>query len=758
MVAAFMLSSVAAPVAAYQTNLVTEYYNDAFPGGTNNHTYMYVPHDPTRAVSGGWIHANEDLNCLTYRYDNSGWSRSSSVFNAPSDNLVIWDSHSSKARGTYGDTLLMPVFYDFTGPSGEPVVVNTTVERRMFPLPVGQHTPVVVDDSGFLYIGAMTITGEEFIHLIVDSRQDDVLWHVWVVDPEGRFMGEANQADGDIWAIPFKPSGPGVYRVYLMVDISVGNTAIFDFYPQPVTPERIAFGEVVTGILPTGELVMREDTGSWIHQELVPTIRTYRIDSPEHAASVSYTFNYPEMFIGITQPTTLIFQSSDFLHWYGNGMRYGDGQTMPDNGNLYYRGSEHYVTVMGGDGVEYTLYHQVEDTELPLNQEFRLDNEFSSPATYAYELDLDEDSVLRVNASTPNYSVRMVGYYDDGYVVPLDIGYGPSLWLTSEEVLPAGKYVFVVDVDPFTKGSFIEFNLGPFVDDTQDDIARVGGFIVDTDSFNFYNLTFQLNNPDNVTVFFGMSVYDQFGTTITSATFTLANWFDGSSIIPHSTYDNEITYQDINGMSNDFAYVAITIASVANNTAGATNYYADYPVDCSIEVTNSMASVHEEIGSADARTTADSYNFSLSVLGAASEMYGLRVNTTPGMWYNVSVKTSDVSSFTAYAIFDYGDIGFTVPWSDLDDTYTGSVSDMSFQFGAISEDTFLSLLLTRALSDDGFLWIELTPIETHQLSSVGPLPSSGDLFSMLGGIALPAAGAGIVIVVVTVLYFKKFKK
>ena len=83
---------------------------------------------------------------------------------------------------------------------------------------------------------------------------------------------------------------------------------------------------------------------------------------------------------------------------------------------------------------------------------------------------------------------------------------------------------------------------------------------------------------------------------------------------------------------------------------------------------------------------------------------------------------------------------------------------MSFQFGAISEDTFLSLLLTRALSDDGFLWIELTPIETHQLSSVGPPPSSGDLFSMLGGIALPAAGAGIVIVVVTVLYFKKFKK
>jgi hypothetical protein len=525
-----------------------------------------------------------------------------------------------------------------------------------------------------------------------------------------------------------------------------------------VAPQRIGLNQVITDELPTGEFVMHDETGSWVYEELAPTVHTYKFQSPSDVAALDYYFNYPEMFIGITQPPSITFTSKAFQHYNQDGSRYLEGTTYPDSGTYYYREGPFYVTLVGGDALEYTLYnHVVGEGDLVVNEAFLLENYYTSPTTHAYRLNLEDDSIMRVNATLDVFDISMNAVYEDGYRFDSSITYGPTLGSTDQYYLPAGEYTVVIVVDASSTGEYLEFTVAPIISETTADVVNLAGFAVDSAPHTFYNLTVALGNQDNVTVSYLLYLYDRFGSIRASAGFMLANRWDGSTIQAHPLYENTYTLSFVGPLTEN-GFIALCPYNVANNTETATNVYTDYPVDTTIEWVNAMDDIYADIVPLDVSSVPASHNFTLAIPGDSPETYALQLTTAPGTWYNVSIMSADVTSVQATQASTYELRTHTVIWPDLNDAMTGSASDMSFQFGGISDDTFLAIQVNRALSDDGYLWVRITPLETQELAEMTPLrPGGGDLFGALGGAIIPIAGGAVVIIVVAVVYVKRYR-
>ena len=134
------------------------------------------------------------------------------------------------------------------------------------------------------------------------------------------------------------------------------------------------------------------------------------------------------------------------------------------------------------------------------------------------------------------------------------------------------------------------------------------------------------------------------------------------------------------------------------------------------------------------------------------------LNTTLGTWYNVSIMTADVVGRGGILYSEYDGRTHSTSWTDLNDELVGSLADYSFQFGAISDYLFLQIDITRNQAIDGFLYVQITPMETNRLLVEPVTPLGPDILGILGGVVLPVAiGAGV-IVVVYIVYVKKFKK
>ncbi|MFX1438631.1 MAG: hypothetical protein ACFFFD_00175 [Promethearchaeota archaeon] len=756
---AFLMGSQITPVAALQTQIVIEKYNQAFQYGANNHTYLYLEPNPLDRVSRATIHLNEDLDYYRYSYDNTGWARTQSSGSEPANSPFYWMNYQGFATGTYGNPTRLPNFYDFTASDGSGVVVNTTLETRTFSLAFGQHTPVMIERDS-VYFGTLPVTGQEFVHLTIDCRQDDVSWSVSVVDPEGRFMASTSGSNGDIVLIPFNPSVDGTYLVILQATPGSTLNTLFDIFPAAVSPQRIGIDEVVTGVLPTGEIVLNDETGSLVHKELAPTAHTYKFWSPDSLASISYSYNYPEMFVGITQPPAIFFTSDSFEYGYDGGSRYVDAIGSPTSGDYNYIGDTHYVTVMGGDNIEYTLYHRaIDESPLPVNQEFQIENYFSTTDTRAYRLTLEEDSILRVNSTAGggDFTIRTVAEYEDGYRVERSITDAATLAGATDYYMPAGDYMVEIGVASGVN-EWIEFNLGPITTEAEADIVCMGGFYVPTSVFQLYNLSLYLENHDNVTVSLDITVRDLSDVSLADFNVDLANWWDGSSLMTNPSDPNNVTYMLGSRIwHDDLAFVGICAYDMANNTVGATNHYQDYPVNLTIEWVNRLSEFYSDTTALEVASSVDSHNFTLSLPGNSVEYYGVDLNTTKGTWYNVSIRTGDVNTFQAVLFSEVDGRSHDTAWSDLNDALTGSLPDISFQFGAISEVSHLQIYTARNLATDGFLWIQITPMVTHMLELPQISPVGPDILAILGTIALPVGLGVAVIVVVYVIYVKKFK-
>ncbi len=756
----FLFGALAAPVSAVQTNIKIEKYNQGYASGANNHTYMYVEPDPLKMVSRSTMHLNEDLDYTTYRYDGTGWTSPDSSLSEDTNVQFNWLSFSGWSTGPFANPVDLPIFYDFMAADGSDSVVNTTLEMRTFGLTFGQHTAVLAD-SGYIYFGTLGIGGEEFVHLTVDSRQDDIDWIIFIYDPEGRFINGYMGSDGNIWTIPFKPSGPGTHYIVMQAYPGSGTFGLFDLLPVAISPQAIAADNVVTGELPSSEFALDPETGSFVYKEMAPTVHTYKVNSQDDVATLSYAFNYPVGSIGPPQPVSIQFTSGEFYYGYDGGNRYMDSDTSPTTGTYSFRGGPYYVTVTGGDGTQYTLYHQANSYgALPTNREFQFENDMGATVTRAYTLDLNEPSLLRVNstATAGELTVRLTGLYENGYRVDRTLTFDTNMLSASEYYLPLGDYFVEMVIDDGVN-EWVEFNIGPVVSDTTTQIVDVGGFFVDTEIFQMYNMTIFLNNQDNVTVGLDVTIYDASGRALYSAGMVLANRWDGSQIVPHPVYwDNSTFYYLGHDWYDSQAFVGICAYLVDNNTVGATNNYQDYPVDLTIHWESRLNDYFVNIDNLDVIEASGSHNFLIPVGGDSSELYGLMLNTTPGTWYNVSVTTDNVTTFSAILYSAYDGRTHRTPWDDLVDSYTGNIAEFSFQFGAVSDYLFFEFDITRNPSLNGFLLVEITPMETHPLLVEGITPLGPDLLAILGGIAIPAAIGVGVIVVVYIVYVKKYKK
>ncbi|MCK5265860.1 MAG: hypothetical protein KAR03_09660, partial [Candidatus Thorarchaeota archaeon] len=414
---AFILGSIITPVAALQVNMVEESFNYAFAPGDNNHTYIYVPaDDPLFLPSSSMMYCNEGIDYTAYIYDNTGWSTATDGFPEDTSVLFEWQPFDSLSSGTLGNPVSLPAFFDFIGSDGSGAVVNTTIARRSFSLGFGQQTAVAMD-SDYLYYGTLGISGQEFVHLRIACQQDGFTWTVRVLDPEGNRMGSVSGSGGDILILPFRPSTAGTYTIVLQSNANNGETALFDFFPEAIAPKLIAPDEIISDTLPTHEIVSLEGGGSFIHDELVPTVHTYKVDPGNDVSSLTYAFNYPSWIWMWTQQPSITFTSDAWNHGTDTAYRYASTTSHPNYDVYNFRGGVHYITVMGGDNVDYTLYHDADvATDLIVNQEFKVDNLFGHTDTQVYSLTVTEDSIMKINStSTGDFDTEAWVTFDDGY-------------------------------------------------------------------------------------------------------------------------------------------------------------------------------------------------------------------------------------------------------------------------------------------------------------------------------------------------------
>jgi len=154
-VGAFLLGTLVTPVAALQSVIIKQEMNRAYAPGANNHTYIYSStEDVFLQSSYSRLHVNEDIDLTRYRYDNGGWASPDSIFTEPSNPPFNWQDFNSFDNGPYGNPGLLPIFYDFIGSDGSGAVINTTLERRVFSLALGQETAVVMD-TRYTYYGTL---------------------------------------------------------------------------------------------------------------------------------------------------------------------------------------------------------------------------------------------------------------------------------------------------------------------------------------------------------------------------------------------------------------------------------------------------------------------------------------------------------------------------------------------------------------------------------------------------------------------------
>jgi hypothetical protein len=256
-----------------------------------------------------------------------------------------------------------------------------------------------------------------------------------------------------------------------------------------------------------------------------------------------------------------------------------------------------------------------------------------------------------------------------------------------------------------------------------------------------------------------VDVYNQFYSVYYNANPTLGIWFDGSSTTPHPTHETSVEYNlAARTWTDEYAIVVVSLFPY-NNTVGVGDYFEDFNVSLSIDWEDVTHDYFEDIQPIDASTGSGAYNFSLALPGDGIESYAVILNATPGTWYNVSIGTQDMSTLnviTSYA--PLREYTYFTSHGDLNDELQNVGSDWSFQFGAITQTVWLEFDIIRTLSSEGHFWIQFTPMETYELEHPEPLTTASfDIFGMLGDLAVPLGIGAVVIVVVAVVYVKKFR-
>ncbi len=752
-VVAMTFSMLVTPVAAAQITINEESFERVFEADENGHAYVYAESKLFELSSSEYLTLEEDLDYERYRINNGGWARSASTWTSPGDTEVDWFQSEAFGTGPWGETTLLPIFWDLER------AVNTTVTRNTVNLPMGQETTVALEPME-MYVGVIPAGGAEFVHLTIESFQDDASFEFVIVDSEGIPIMEGGVTDGDIAVAPFKP-GTGTHYIWFGAFSSLPGVLMYNIKPQGVTPQNIPLGNVVRDTLTASELSVVD--GSVVHTEKAPTVNTYKVRSPDGIASISYSFNYPEILPLASPIPVAIHFTSDILKPEFGGTRFTDSMTDPTSDTFFYRTAQdetYYVTVLGGDNVNYALYNAlVEDSELPTNEEFLLQNPMSDTSYRAFGLTVEEDSFMRVNSTvapgTCDWTIYTVD--EDNFFRTFPLGYHNLIQSSLVVYMPAGDYVLWATMDGDYIGEF-EFNIGPITEDLSTSITRIGGFKVPSTAYDYYNFSILMTSEDNVTAITQYHIMESTANEILWTQATLANRWDGSQLLPHPVHDNFAFIDFSQFTTDDYTLIAVTPYQVSNNTDGATNDYVDYAVNYTISFESFMDEVPGGFATLNVGSGA-THTFDLALPGSSNEAYFLKLNLTAGVWYNVSIVSEDMNSFFAVLTQVVNERAHYTPWNDLNDNHVGSIgTGFSFEFGAIMESPMFHFFIGRPLSTEGNLTITIRPYLTNHLAQLPEPPAPGFSLGSLGTIAGVVVVGGAVIVVVYLVYTKKLKK
>ncbi|MCJ7817872.1 MAG: hypothetical protein MUP60_03385, partial [Candidatus Thorarchaeota archaeon] len=525
-VAAMTFSLLVTPASAAQITMKDETFERVFEADENGHTYLYAGPTLFDLITSDYITLNEDLDWVSYVNNNNGWTQNTGSWSSPGQSSVNWHNHGTLTTdGVWGEDTLLPTFWDLDGET------NSTVNRRSFSLTMGQTTTIAME-SELMYVATLDVAGAEFVHLTINSLQDEVGWEFLIVDSEDALIAAGGGMNGDIIVTPFKP-GTGLHYMWIGAGSDYSGLVMFDIHPQAVAPVSIPVGTVVQDSLPGSELTLVD--GSLVHTEKAPTARTYKYNSPTDLAMISYSFNYPEILPLVSQYTTILSITSDTFVNENGKVRMSLDFPMPLSDNYFYKsiqGETYYLTVMGGDNVHYALYNSiVADNELLLNEEFLLQNLNGDTAKKGYLLTVEEDSFMRVNTTQYSGVSDWFAYTvtDDMVMRQFSVSYHTDFASSPFIYMPAGEYVIFATMDGYFLGEF-EFNIGPITTDLSTSISRVGGFRVETDAFDFFNLTLYMSTEDNITAQTRIHLYDRTGRSLVTSNYPLSNWWDGNNL------------------------------------------------------------------------------------------------------------------------------------------------------------------------------------------------------------------------------------
>jgi len=756
-----LLVFIVTPASALYVSATQETHSQELDITDENKGYVYSNYPPFGTRDALWLDINQDIGLNVYQYYSTGWSDSVQSVKGPAETEYSFLGHHSHKPGWLANRSYLPVFTEFVNTTTDDLELTVDQKRVVFPLGLGQQSSVIL--KPYLYhSGTLMLSTEEFIHVTIASRTDSVSMNVMVYDPEGRNLGSLFLNGGDVRVLPFRPSGPGMYTIRLYPTTNQEGFLAAEILPTAVAAQTIQFGEVVEGVLSGSEFVMEGGSGSIVIKEKAPMARTYKFSSNStHAGKIQYSLNYPEIFWPVHTPYNpeLMVTSDAFVGDYAVA-RY-QTQLWSDIGQYYYQSFQdesYYLTVIGMDEVVYSIYNEeISLGQLPLNEVFYLENNHLSPQTVAYQLSLDEDTILKVN-STENvggYGWRLFSVLDDMMYRSLVVTDGSSFHTAPSYYLPAGEYVIVGSGNLPSSGHY-QFNVGPVLDDPGTvNVAngRPVGIRFDASALTWYVSNITLETHDNITVSADYDFYNTYGQLVYGYNLNLGNRQSGGGWIAVGANH---TSRSFSSLAEGFLVVVISPYQVQNNTPGPGNLYHDYTVEYGVEFEDYTSEVFNGTASIAVDATSVSHNFTLGDPGDSSETYGLSITCEEGVWYNVSVIVSDVNSWYALGYQNYEGWTQYLDWPSLDDRFVGSTkSEAAFQVGAISNEILLSFHATRLLAGEGSFYVEITPLVSNQLEEFtleyqGPPPSAIDMNLLLGGVGLVA-----VVVVVAIVVAKK---
>ena len=754
-----LLGMTLLPVSAVFVPTQLEISEQSMTADENGHTYLYGPvvEDYSRVSSVHLVH-DEDVGVEQYGYLASTWSYSSYGFTGPARRTVSIPGSISGGFGWLGDMIkLYPSFYDFVNTTSDSSPISYEYDRITFPLSVGEETSIILD-PGYFHFGTFNLTTEEFMYLTVGCRSDLVEYYLLVMDPSGAILNQGMLSGSNIDVIPFLPSGPGMYTVLIQVMAYDDNLHILDLSLEETTPLDLPIGGYVEGVLPGSEYFADPADGSLIHEEKAPVAITYKFSTNSTTPGViTHSMNLPEIDTDIynwydpwIQVTSEVDADFFFDARYVNGF---GANTRP----FYYQSFQnetYYLTVAGMENVEYMLsneYAMID--ELPVNEEFYLENNNVEDQTMAFSLTLSQDSVLRVNSTegTYGYDFDIFSVFDDNNYKELSVSDSSSFDNSAFHYLPAGEYLVIATCSDEDAWGFYEFNLGPVIDGLGSitvDVGSVVGLRFDTNALDWYNVSVTFDTHANVTADTDIAFINTFGGTGYSLDTALGNRQSGLGWIQYNqNYTDHITNEFCDG----FGIIAVSPYDAFNNTHGLPGpEYHTYSCTYTVSIEDGLPWIFN--GTASVSLDTGWYNFTLGDPADAEEYYLLTLNADVGQWLNVSISVEDVDDWECviYQVFD--GTPQVLPWSSLDDTFTGDhTGEASFQFGCINETVMLYFWVDRTMADEGRLDIAFDEFTMNTMEYIPPLMYQGAVVASGIDPTLIAVGVGGVIVVIVVI-------